>query len=135
MSSTPNPPPGLRILVVENDADTVKYLALFLEELKHGVTSARSMTEALKILAKEKFDVLIADMGLPDGSGLEIPSRAGARNPRFAIAMSGFGMNADRVKSKDAGFRHHLLKPFKAEDLAGMLAEAAAERRPMTNDE
>ena len=120
--------PPLRIFVVENHADTVKYLRLYLEQMNHVVESARTMTEALAVLAKEKFDVLISDIGLPDGDGWELLRRAGASRPGYAIAMSGFGMNGDRTKSMEAGFRSHLLKPFMPDDLEDILEEAAAER-------
>jgi len=73
--------PPLRIFVVENHADTVKYLRLYLEQLNHVVETARTMTEALAVLAKEKFDVLISDIGLPDGDGWELLRRAGASRP------------------------------------------------------
>ena len=86
------------------------------------------MGEALAVLATEKFDVLISDIGLPDGDGWELLRRAGPSRPGYAIAMSGFGMNADRVKSREAGFRSHLLKPFVPDDLDHSLEEAAAER-------
>src|ERR1700729_2980572 len=92
----------LRIFVVENHADTLKYLRLYLEQLNHVVECARTMTDALAVLAKEKFDVLISDIGLPDGDGWELLRRAGPCRPGYAIAMSGFGMNGDRTKSMEA---------------------------------
>jgi CheY-like chemotaxis protein len=119
---------SLRIFVVENHAETLKYLRLYLEQLNHVVTSARTMSDALAVLATEEFDVLISDIGLPDGDGWELLRRAGASRPGYAIAMSGFGMNADRTKSREAGFRSHLLKPFMPDDLDHSLEEAAAER-------
>ena len=119
---------ALRIFVVENHADTLKYLLLYLEQLGHAVQSARTMTDAIAHLGRETFDVVISDIGLPDGDGWELLRRAHLPKSVFAIAMSGFGMNADRLRSKDAGFRHHLLKPFEPDDLCRMLEEAAAER-------
>jgi two-component system CheB/CheR fusion protein len=118
----------LRIFVVENHADTLKYLRMYLEQLGHEVASARSMSEALKTLPDADLDVLISDIGLPDGNGWELLRRAHFDHPVYAIAMSGFGMNADRVRSKEAGFRHHLLKPFVPDELDSMLEEAARER-------
>jgi CheY-like chemotaxis protein len=129
MSESPIPSrSSLRIFVVENHADTLKYLRLYLEQLNHVVESTRTMGEALAVLAREKFDVLISDIGLPDGDGWELLRRAGDSRPAYAIAMSGFGMNADRMKSMEAGFRKHLLKPFMPDDLDDILEEAAAER-------
>jgi len=124
----------LRIFVVENHADTLKYLRLYLEQLNHVVESARTMSDALAVLAREKFDVLISDIGLPDGDGWELLRRAGPSRPGYAIAMSGFGISADRIKSREAGFRSHLLKPFMPDDLDDSLEEAAAERARTANE-
>jgi CheY-like chemotaxis protein len=118
---------GLRIFVVENHADTLKYLSLYLEQMGHTVLSAASMHEALGALPSARCDVLITDIGLPDGDGWELLKRAHLPSTVYAIAMSGFGMNADRAKSKAAGFRHHILKPFVPDDLDSMLEEAARE--------
>jgi CheY-like chemotaxis protein len=128
MSASHVKSPPLRIFVVENHADTLKYLKLYLEQLHHVVESARTMSDALAVLAIEKFDVLISDIGLPDGDGWELLRRAGPSRPGYAIAMSGFGMNADRTKSMKAGYRSHLMKPFLPDDLMENLEEAAAER-------
>jgi len=118
----------LRIIVVENHPDTLKYLRLYLEQLNHVVEGAQTMSDALRVLAKQEFDVLISDIGLPDGDGWELLRRAGPSRPGYAIAMSGFGMNADRSRSKEAGFRRHLLKPFMPSELDHSLEEAATER-------
>ena len=120
-------PPTLRVFVVENHPDTLKYLRMYLEMLGHTVLSARTMAEALKALPRAECDALISDIGLPDGDGWELLRRVRPDLPRpiYAIAMSGFGMNADHVRSHEAGYRHHLLKPFKPAELDSLLAEAA----------
>lgn len=119
---------ALRIFIVENHADTLKYLRMYLEQMGHEVTSARSMEGALETLPDAAWDVLISDIGLPDGDGWELMRRAQFAYPIYAIAMSGFGMNADKVRSKEAGFRHHILKPFAPDELDSMLEEATRER-------
>jgi CheY-like chemotaxis protein len=94
------------------------------------VWEARSVAEALEEIPKIECDVLISDVSLADGTGWDLMKKlrdAGLPRPPFAIAMSGFGMNADRLKSTAAGFRHHLLKPFNVDDLDAMLEEAARE--------
>jgi CheY-like chemotaxis protein len=115
----------LSVFVVENHADTLLSLKLYLEDSGHEVHTAMTIQQALALLEKTPCDVLICDIGLPDGTGWDLIKKA----PKglFAIAMSGFGMNADSVRSRAAGFRHHLLKPFKAAELDRFLAEAAAE--------
>jgi CheY-like chemotaxis protein len=115
---------SLRIFVVENHADTLLSLRLYLEDLGHTVSGARNLKEALQLLPGD-VQVLISDIGLPDGTGWDLMKQARLPDTVFCIAMSGFGMNADSERSVRAGFRHHLLKPFKAEELDKALAEAA----------
>jgi two-component system CheB/CheR fusion protein len=117
----------LRIFVVENHPDTLKYLCLYLTQMGHVVFSARSKSESAASLPGSRCDVLISDIGLPDGNGWELLLQALPPKPFYAIAMSGFGMHADRERSLAAGYRHHLLKPFPPEDLDVLLQEAAQE--------
>ena len=120
-------PQALRIFVVENHPDTLLYLTMYLESLGHAVASACTVKDAWHALDKTAYDVLISDIGLPDGDGWELLRQVRVRpaRPLFAVAMSGFGLNADRVRSKDAGYRHHLLKPFEPAELNVILDEAA----------
>lgn len=127
-SAKPKPLQVLDILVVENHTDTLKYLRLYLEQLGHVVRTAPTMRLALAELSGKVCDVLISDIGLPDGSGWELLETAQLPDSVYAIAMSGFGMGTDQTRSKAAGFRHHLLKPFTPEDLDGFLHEASRER-------
>ena len=129
MGKRSDPPPvsPLRIFVVENHADSLKYLVLYLETMGHTVLSATTMTEALEKLPIAGCEVLISDMGLPDGDGWELLRTVQLPSPIYAIAMSGFGMNADRARSKAAGYRHHLLKPFVPTELDEALEAAAQE--------
>src|SRR4051794_15562202 len=127
--NTPVTSTPLRILVVENHADTVQWLKLFLEDLGHVVGAVRTAAEAHAALKAEDWDVLISDIGLPDGTGWDLlQQQPSNKRPLFAIAMSGFGMNSDTSRSHAAGFRQHLLKPFKTEELEKLLAQAASER-------
>ena len=123
----PVPARALRIFVVENHADTLKYLSLYLEAIGHTVVPARTMAQALETLPTANCEVLISDIGLPDGDGWELLHTVQLPHPVYAIAMSGFGMNADHVKSKEAGYRHHLLKPFVPNELDTALNEAMQE--------
>ncbi|HEV7405004.1 MAG TPA: response regulator [Chthoniobacteraceae bacterium] len=125
-----NGAPSLRVFIVENHEDTLKWLAIYLESVGHLVQSARSMTSALEALSTAVIDVLISDIGLPDGDGWELLRRAGLPPRVYAIAMSGFGTQSDRLKSRDAGYRQHILKPFVPDDLDAMLEEAQREQAP-----
>ncbi len=117
----------LRIFIVENHEDTRFLLGLLLEQLGHTVFSAATLNEAVAAMPAAHCDVLISDIGLPDGNGWELIARLGDERPPYAIAMSGFGMSADRQKSLNAGYRHHLLKPVEPDQLEHLLDEAADE--------
>ncbi len=116
----------IQIFIVENHEDTLKYLRMYLETLGHTVASAASMAEALQKIPLQKIDLLLSDIGLPDGSGWELLEQLSPVPAPFAVAMSGFGMNADRARSRAAGYRHHLIKPFMPDELDSILAEASA---------
>ncbi|HWB61634.1 MAG TPA: response regulator [Chthoniobacteraceae bacterium] len=115
----------MRILLVENHEDTRKYMAMFLEGIGHRVSTAATMREALRAAPESDCDVLLSDIGLPDGDGWELLKKARFSHPVYAIAMSGFGTIRDEEKSREAGFRRHLLKPIPIEKLEEALEEAA----------
>jgi len=127
-SVPPASTPSLRVFVVEDHDDMREMLAAVLTLLGHEVHCAANMQEALAALPAADADVLISDIGLPDGDGWELMRRL--RTPRrpYAIAMSGFGLCNDRERSAAVGFRHHLVKPMTIEQLEALLAEAAHER-------
>ncbi len=120
-------PHRLRIFIVENHEDTRFLLGLLLEQLGHTVLSVATMQEALRSIPGASCDVLISDVGLPDGNGWELLKQLGTARPKYAVAMSGFGMSSDRERSRMAGYRHHLLKPIEPNLLETLLDEAAAE--------
>ncbi len=120
-------PCGLRIFLVENHRDSLEAMQMYLEIMGHTVESARDMKTALAALPGAACDVLISDIGLPDGDGWELLRQVRLPHPIYAVAMSGFGLSADHVRSKEAGYRHHLLKPFNPAELNVLLQEAAAE--------
>lgn len=112
--------------MVENHEDTRILLCILLEQMGHTVRTAASMNEALREIPAGDYDVLISDIGLPDGDGWELMRRL-ERRPRYAIAMSGLGMQGDRAKSREVGFRHHLVKPTGPEQLVEILESAERE--------
>jgi len=127
------PSPGakrpMRIFVVENHEDTRFLLCLLLEQLGHTVFSSATLAAALEAIPPSHCDVLISDIGLPDGNGWDLMTRLGDERPPYAIAMSGFGMSSDRQRSLNVGYRHHLLKPVEPNQLERLLDEAADEVR------
>ena len=116
-------PSGLHILVVENHADTLRSLQLYLQQAGHIVGTSRTLEEGLRQLRSQNYQVVISDIGLPDGRGWDLFRDMDPIEVPFAIAISGFGLNADRGRSLAAGFRHHLLKPFRPEELDLLLQE------------
>jgi PAS domain S-box-containing protein len=102
---------GLRILLVEDHADTRAAMSRLLVALGCSVESAGSVREGVELAERGNFDLLISDIGLPDGSGTEIMQRLRPRNVR-GIALSGFGQEEDVQRSRDAGFDSHITKPI-----------------------
>ena len=118
----------MQIMVVENHPDTLLYMRMYLEASGYIVRSAMTMEQALTQLAAASCDVLISDIGLPDGDGWELIQRAHLSPSVYTIAMSGFGTHADVIRSQQAGYRQHLLKPFTPDQLDEFLAVAERER-------
>ncbi|MEY2496161.1 MAG: hypothetical protein QOJ45_2653 [Verrucomicrobiota bacterium] len=123
---TQTAPAGLRILLVDDHPDTCAALERLLTLRGHGVATANSVGAALETAAQSSFDLLISDVGLPDGNGMELLRRLRAVQPIRGIAISGFGMDADIGKSLEAGFAEHLVKPVKLEKLEAAIARVMA---------
>lgn len=117
----------LRIFVVEDQKDTLEALQHYLEQLGHIVLFAQSKAQALKEIPRSNCQVLISDINLPDGNGWELMRELENLRPSYAIALSGYGMKADRAMSADVGFRHHVVKPVFPDTLGTLLDEASAE--------
>jgi CheY-like chemotaxis protein len=115
----------LRIFLVENHQDTVKYIQLYLEYSGHTVLTAPDMATALRNVPASNCDVLISDIGLPDGDGWTLLEMLGSNRPRFAIAISGYGSGNDQKKSSRVGYNRHLVKPFSPDTLKAALEQAA----------
>ena len=101
-----------RILLVEDHADTAKLMTQFLRlRLRADVSWAGSIEEARQAYANgPAFDLIISDIGLPDGTGTDLLTSLPASRPP-ALALSGYGTEADIQRSRGAGFAEHLVKP------------------------
>jgi CheY-like chemotaxis protein len=115
---------SLSVFLVENHEDTVRYMQLYLQQLGYEIAVAADMSKALQEIPKSQCDVLISDIGLPDGDGWQLMELLGSNRPRFAIAMSGYGTGNDQRKSRDVGYDHHLVKPFTPDALLALLRQA-----------
>ncbi len=117
---------SMRILLVEDHEDTNRSLTNLLRRRGYHVRSAGNLQSALDLSAKEEFDVLISDLGLPDGSGIDLMQTMHSERPLLGIALTGFGMEDDIRKSRDAGFKYHLVKPIDPNKLDLLIQEGAA---------
>jgi signal transduction histidine kinase len=117
-------PGSLRILLVDDHPDTCAALERLLKLRGHTVTAAHNMRGALEIAgaSEEPFELLISDVGLPDGNGMDLIRYLRVKQPIRGIAISGFGMDSDIGKSLEAGFAEHLVKPVKLEKLEAAIA-------------
>jgi PAS domain S-box-containing protein len=100
-----------RILLVEDHVDTLKVMSRLLRGLKYDIATASTVAEACALIECESFDLLLSDIGLPDGSGLDVMRNWQQRTARPGVALSGFGEDEDIRRSLDAGFVEHLVKP------------------------
>jgi signal transduction histidine kinase/ActR/RegA family two-component response regulator len=113
-----------RILLVEDHDDTNRSLTNLLRLRGYHVQSANNVQSAVDLSARDEFDVLISDLGLPDGSGIDVIQRSRFSGPVLAIALTGFGMEDDVRKSHEAGFKCHLVKPIDLNKLDLLIQEA-----------
>jgi signal transduction histidine kinase len=107
----------LRVLVVEDHVDTRRTLERILLRWGHDVATAGSVSEGVERAAAFQPQLLISDIGLPDGTGVELLAQVPHSEEFQAIAMSGYGMESDLELTKAAGFQDHLVKPVSADRL------------------
>jgi DNA-binding response OmpR family regulator len=112
---------------VEDNKDTLRHIALVLEARGHAVTTAERLSDALAAAAGRDLDLVISDIELPDGTGLDLMRRLVGRGVP-GVAMSGYGSEEDLRASREAGFSEHLTKPV---DVAAL--EAAIRRVTSAN--
>lgn len=115
-----------RILLVDDNEDTLRVMARLLRLSGHKVVTADSLNAAVSA-ADQPFDLLITDIGLPDGTGWELMNQLRQRGPVRGIAISGFSMDEDVRRSEAAGFVEHLSKPINPDDLDRAIRRAVVE--------
>ena len=117
---------SMSLLLVEDHIDTAKVMARLLRVLGHRVTVAHTVADGLCAADAGRFDLVVSDLGLPDGSGLDLMNALRERHALRGICLSGFGMDDDLRRSGEAGFVEHLVKPVALETLSAALSRAAA---------
>jgi signal transduction histidine kinase len=122
---------GLRVLAVDDHADARELVRQVLEDCGARVTTAGSAAEALALAARERPDVLVSDIGMPDSGGYDLLSQlralGGAEIP--AIALTAFARSEDRSRVLDAGFRAHIAKPVEPAALIDTVTEVTGRGR------
>jgi PAS domain S-box-containing protein len=121
-------PPSLRLLLVEDNEPTLEVMTTLLEMVGHDVKAAPDLRTARRLAEGHSFDLVVSDIGLPDGSGLDLMRELRERYGLRGIAVSGFGMEEDLRRSHEAGFLEHLVKPVDVDKLKAALARAATAR-------
>lgn len=119
----------LRILLVEDHVDTARVMTRLLSGLGHTVQAESSVANAFKAIQQSAFDVLISDIGLPDGTGMDLirQVRQTLNLKLPAIALTGYGMEEDIVRCREAGFSQHLTKPVNFHNLDSLVRRLTAE--------
>lgn len=122
LDAEPEPQQALRVLLVEDNAYTSSAMAELLEALGHRVNVAATVNAAIALAREQTFDMLISDIGLPDGSGLDVMREWSERQPGVpGVAVTGYGMDEDVRRCLDAGFADHLTKPVNVDRLENVL--------------
>ncbi len=123
--------PGLRILLVEDHQATCETLARILTRRGHQVVAVSTVAGAQAAVATNRFQVLISDIGLPDGDGCGLISDLRAQQPGLVgMAISGYGTEHDLRRSHAAGFALHLTKPIDVAALDRALSQLTTSQRP-----
>jgi signal transduction histidine kinase len=124
----PEKPKPLRILVVDDNADSAEMLATLLGIDGHHVAVANSGRAAIDLALKEIPDIALVDIGMPGMDGYELAQRlraVPALEHMRLVALTGYGQQEDVQKSREAGFDGHLVKPVDTDTLGQVLKDAA----------
>jgi CheY-like chemotaxis protein len=115
-----------RILLVEDDDATRHVICKLLKARKFEVSDAGTVADAWALVANAKFDLLISDIGLPDGDGYRLMHELRHLHGLKGIALTGYDLEEDFALSEEAGFSVHLTKPIKLDLLDEALASLTA---------
>lgn len=124
----PVPARHARVLLVEDHPGAAMALRMCLEEYGYAVEHAASVAQALQLAQSQPFDIVLTDLGLPDGSGVEIGRALGTQLP--VLALSGYGAESDLRSTAAAGFSGHLVKPVDPPQVHAVLQKLLARPTP-----
>jgi len=112
---------GVRVLLVEDHEPTRTALTQLLMRRSYKVVTASSIAEARTLAAAQSFNLVVSDIGLPDGNGYDLMAELQKNGSVKGIALTGYGMEQDVARSRDAGFVTHLTKPVSIQSLESAL--------------
>jgi CheY-like chemotaxis protein len=124
---TAEPAKPVSILLVDDHEDTLRAMSRLLRNLEHRVVTANCVQGALRAADEQNFDLLISDVGLPDGTGLDLMRHLLVRRPIRGIALTGYGSDSDLRQTREAGFSAHLTKPIDFRALESAIRSVAEE--------
>lgn len=122
---------ALNVLVIEDNEDVAETLTMLLEELGHRVSLARTGRAGVALVQQTEPNVVLCDIGLPGMDGLEVCRQIRAlpvKTSPIMVAVTGWGQDADRRKTREAGFDHHLVKPVGVDSLNQLLQNVGGAR-------
>ncbi|MBA3640393.1 MAG: response regulator [Acidobacteria bacterium] len=124
---------GITVLVVDDEPDIRDVLACTLDEAGATTTTAANVADALDLLARQRFDVLLSDIGMPGEDGYSLIAKLGsaraAGRPRTVIAVTAFTSDRDRRRVLAAGFDHHVAKPVDFDALLRIIGDSVRNLR------
>lgn len=115
----------LRILLVEDHVDSANVLSKILSHLGYEVDTVGTSASSLELYCRNEYDLVLSDIGLPDGSGIELVQKMKGIKDVPAIALTGFGTEEDMLRSQQTGFLHHLTKPVDIQHLQAAIQRFA----------
>lgn len=125
------PTPSRRVLVVDDNPDAAESLAMLVRQWGHEACVAVSAGAALEEAARRRPDVIFLDIGMPGTNGYEI-ARQIRKLPQMdraiLVAVTGYGQEDDRRRSREAGFDHHWVKPARLEAIEALLRQGSDRR-------
>lgn len=117
---------ALQILVVEDHGDTRRVLTGLLGHFGHAISAADTVKSAIAFVRAKRFDAIVSDLGLPDGSGCDVIREAKRQQDLAGVALTARGEEDDVVQGRKAGFDYHLTKPVDFGELRNVLEQIAS---------
>jgi CheY-like chemotaxis protein len=117
------------ILLIEDHDATRAVLTILLQQRQYQVVATDTVAEALRLAGEQTFELVVSDLGLPDGSGYDLMKTLHERHRLKGIALSGYGMEHDIARSREAGFVGHLTKPVTFRALEKVIEDVCGTER------